>query len=309
MPAIGGSADTNNRAFGHAAFYDGLFLFINHDLLITRILGAIASRLFSTLAMADIRTLLRSELATRKNPAQTGSTGNRVTKKRKVDNGEDLTRKKLRPDGRTAQQEASDAIQSPSARAIDGDEVDEEETAGPDLPEESTGDGEAGQVTQETDEHAPTQEPQSVDEDEWAAFEREVVAPSRVPQAPAALAAPATISAAPMSAEQIAEQQGREKQAMRTREAQTEGEREDAARFLEDEFDEMEQLEERVRRLKQKREELRAKHASEEIESRPGDEVPPPESDGQGVNAPGAKDDNDDDEDDDDDEWDDWRFR
>ncbi|KAK5683761.1 hypothetical protein LTS12_029143, partial [Elasticomyces elasticus] len=138
--------------------------------------------------MADIRTLLRSELATRKNPAQTGSTGNRVTKKRKVDNGEDLTRKKLRPDGRTAQQEASDAIQSPSARAIDGDEVDEEETAGPDLPEESTGDGEAGQVTQETDEHAPTQEPQSVDEDEWAAFEREVVAPSRVPQAPAALA-------------------------------------------------------------------------------------------------------------------------
>lgn len=260
--------------------------------------------------MADIRTLLRSELATRKNPSQIGSTGNRVTKKRKVDNGDDLTRKKLRPDGRTARQEVSDAIQSPSARGIDGGEVDEKETAGPDLPGESTGDGEAGQVTQATDERAPTQEPQTVDEDEWAAFEREVAAPSRLPQAPSAVAAPATISAAPMTAEQIEEQQRQEKQAMRTREAQTEGEREDAARFLEDEFDEMEQLEERVRRLKQKREELRAKHASEEVESRPGDEVLPPESVGQDGIAPGSKGgDNEDDEDDDDDDWDDWRFR
>lgn len=268
--------------------------------------------------MADIRTLLRSELATRKGSSQTGSTGSRVTKKRKVDNGDDLTRKKMRPTGMTAQQEASLAIQPPSAQAIDGDDEEEEKgTAGPELPEESetpesSADDETDQVTQAADEHAHTQGPQSVDEDEWAAFEREVAAPTRMPQAPAAVAAPATISAAPLSAGQIAEQQEGGIQSAQTREAQTEGEREDAARFMENEFDEMEQLEERVRRLKQKREHLRAKHTSEETESRLVDEAPVPaaEVDEQDADAAGANDNNDnDDDEDEDDDWDDWRFR
>lgn len=287
-----------------------------HELLITTLFDLYPT-FASTLAMADIRTLLRSELATRKGSAQTGSTGSRVTKKRKVDNGDDLTRKKMRPTGMTAQQEASLAIQPPSAQAIDGDDAEEKGTAGPELPEESealesTADDERDQVTQAADEHAHTQGPQSVDEDEWAAFEREVAAPTRMPQAPAAVAAPATISAAPLSAGQIAEQQGGGKQSTQTREAQTEGEREDAARFMENEFDEMEQLEERVRKLKQKREQLRAKHTSEESESRPGDEAPAPATEvvEQDTDAADANDDNDnDDDEDEDDDWDDWRFR
>ena len=102
-----------------------------------------------------------------------------------------------------------------------------------------------------------------IDEDEWAAFERDVATPPPDPTALSALTAAATISAAPMTAAEIAAQsreqaslQGRER-----REVEVEGEKEDAARALEDEFDEMEGLEERVRRLREKREELRLRSA------------------------------------------------
>lgn len=246
--------------------------------------------------MADIRTLLRNELATRKGTAQTGNTANRVTKKRKVDVGDDSIRKKIKPAGMTAQQEASQAILPPSAQDLEEDA--EKESAGPEFPSEPEDEQEAEDTT-EADDQLSANEPQTVDEDEWAAFEREVVEPSRAPQAPAAIAAPATISAAPITAEQIAEQNKKDRDTTQTREAQAEGEREDATRFMEDEFDEMEQLEERVRRLKQKREELRAKRASEETESAPH---PATESE---ANA----NDEDDDDDDDDDDWDDWRFK
>lgn len=104
-----------------------------------------------------------------------------------------------------------------------------------------------------------------VDEDEWAAFERDVATPPPDPAAPSALTAAATITAAPMTAAELAAQsreraslQGRER-----REAEVEGEKEDAARALEEEFDEMEDLEARVRRLREKREELRLRRARE----------------------------------------------
>ena len=110
-----------------------------------------------------------------------------------------------------------------------------------------------------------------IDEDEWAAFERDVATPPPDPSAPSALTAAATISAGPMTAAEIAAQsrvqassQGRERSDM-----EVEGEKEDAARALEDEFDEMEGLEERVRRLREKREALesqRAKEVEEELE-------------------------------------------
>ena len=258
--------------------------------------------------MADIRTLLRNELATRKgSAAQTGATGNRITKKRKVDIGNDLTRKKIKPAAGSAKQEISHAIQPPSAQAIEDDA--EKDTAGPELPsepeiEQQDADDTSHQMKQSANEQIPAGDHQAVDEDEWAAFEREVAAPSRVPQAPAAVAAPATITAAPMTAEQISEQQEKERETTHTREAQVEGEREDAARLLEDEFEEMEQLEERVRRLKQKREELRAKRASEEAH-----EAPPPATASNEQEADAGSANDDDDDDDDDDDWDDWRFR
>ncbi|KAI9925199.1 hypothetical protein ASPWEDRAFT_32502 [Aspergillus wentii DTO 134E9] len=265
--------------------------------------------------MADVRSLLRNELASRKGASQPGSTAGRVTKKRKVDNGDDLTRKKMRSTDVKPEQHPS--VQPPSAQALEEEEdvqqQTESKTAGPEFPPESE---------LELENHEATAEPptapsaaskpaadtsQSIDEDEWAAFEREVAAPSRLPQAPAAISAAATISAAPVSAEQLAAQQEKEKESMsRTREAEAEGEREDAARFLEDEFDEMEQLEERVRRLKHKREELREKRAADEAEGHPSTIT---KSKQQDAEAASENADDDDDEDDDDDDWDNWRFR
>ncbi|KAI0429053.1 hypothetical protein F5Y09DRAFT_311330 [Xylaria sp. FL1042] len=105
----------------------------------------------------------------------------------------------------------------------------------------------------------------AVDEAEWAAFEAEMSAldaPAPAPPASGAanhLYIDATISAPALTAAQVAakseeEEHERRKQAM---EAEMAGEREDATRALEAEFEEMEELEGRVRRLKQRREELR----------------------------------------------------
>ncbi|KAI9818858.1 MAG: hypothetical protein M1827_007679 [Pycnora praestabilis] len=107
----------------------------------------------------------------------------------------------------------------------------------------------------------------AVDEDEWAAFERDIATPPPgAYSGPTALNALATISAAPLSAAELAARSTAEAslQGRGRREAELEGEKEDAARQLEEEFDEMEGLEQRVRRLKEKREELRKKR---EVES------------------------------------------
>ena len=102
-------------------------------------------------------------------------------------------------------------------------------------------------------------------EDEWAAFERDVATPPPDPGLPSALTAEATITAAPITAAELAAQSQAEAnvQSRERREAEIEGEKEDAARALEEEFDEMEDLEERVRRLREMREELRKKQARE----------------------------------------------
>ena len=127
-------------------------------------------------------------------------------------------------------------------------------------------DGAAPIVSSNPPTNPPIQSPTAlIDEDEWAAFERDVATPPPDPSAPSALTASATISAAPMTAAELAAQ-SREQASMQpreNREAEVEGEKEDAARALEEEFDEMEELEERVRRLREKREELRRKRANE----------------------------------------------
>ncbi|KAJ5626982.1 hypothetical protein N7528_004409 [Penicillium herquei] len=257
--------------------------------------------------MADVRSLLRNELASRKGTSP-NTTGNRVTKKRKVDNNDAAMRKKLRSASLESVQAASDVAAEGSLSA-DGTvasealaPVEEDQVAEPDLPldedhADSTTAPEQLQPTQETT--LPSQEASAtVDEDEWAAFEREVAAPSRLPDPPAAVTTSATISAAPVSAEDIAAQQKPDNATTaRTREAELEGEREDAARFMEEEFDEMEQLEERVRRLKHMREELRQKQACDEVQDRAM------ASEEQG----GAESDSE--EEDEDEDWDDWRFK
>ncbi|KAJ5665808.1 uncharacterized protein N7477_008256 [Penicillium maclennaniae] len=247
--------------------------------------------------MADVRSLLRNELASRKG-ASPNTTGNRVSKKRKVDNGEGVMRKKLRStDLETVQAAASAQGAEPRAEGTAEEDVlepvEETNVEEPLAEKQQT----ASSSAQQTAPPPPQESSGTVDEDEWAAFEREVVAPTRTSHAPAAVVAEATISAAPVSNEELAEQQKTEKaSAGRTREAELEGEREDAARFMEEEFDEMDQLEERVRRLKHMREELRQKRSKDQTR-----DVPMVSEDQRAAES--------DSDEDDDEEWDDWRFK
>ncbi|CAG7931577.1 unnamed protein product [Penicillium olsonii] len=254
--------------------------------------------------MADVRSLLRNELASRKGTSQPNTTGNRVTKKRKVDSSDGVVRKKLRATELDAFQSASDAPSTEQTTADEGSEQIEDDTTGPEPPLDE-GQEVPQSVTnpdekQETTSEQPPQ-PISVDEDEWAAFEREVAEPSRAPHAPAAVAAEATISAAPITAEEIAAQQKKAKEsAARSREAELEGEREDAARLMEEEFDEMEQLEERVRKLKQQRESLRKTRADNPTPTEPVSGLEQEDAESESESEDGE---------DDDEDWDEWRFK
>ncbi|KAJ9640357.1 hypothetical protein H2199_005896 [Coniosporium tulheliwenetii] len=141
-----------------------------------------------------------------------------------------------------------------------------------------------------------------VDEDEWAAFERDIAAPLPEPPAIAAYSAAATIQAAPMSAEELAAQarEGQTEQRGR-REAELEAEKEDAARHLEEEFDEMEALEARARRLRERREQLRRGSVST------AEAVPT----GETITKPSPREeelDDDEEEDEDEDDVDEWAF-
>ena len=105
-----------------------------------------------------------------------------------------------------------------------------------------------------------------VDEDEWAAFESDIATAEAQVQA----ANDAVISAPAMSAAELAKKSAEEDYAQKKerQEAELEGDKEDAARKMEEELEEMESLEARVRRLREKREELR-RRGSNVSSSRP----------------------------------------
>ncbi|KAM7208323.1 hypothetical protein V8F20_001301 [Naviculisporaceae sp. PSN 640] len=101
-----------------------------------------------------------------------------------------------------------------------------------------------------------------VNEDEWAAFEADLLqgAPSKPAVNPKAiLESSATISAPALSKEELAAKSEEEEKARRRAAAdiQIEDEREEASRALETEFDVMEELEARARKLRERREALR----------------------------------------------------
>lgn len=138
----------------------------------------------------------------------------------------------------------------------------------------------------------------TIDESEWAAFERDVASP---PPQISALTSSATISAAPLTAAEIAAQsrQDASLQAKEKREAELEGEKEDAARQMEEEFDDMAGLEERVRLLKEKREALRR----DKVAEGEGSMVVEAEEDFDDDNHETS---DDDDDDNDEDDWGQW---
>lgn len=159
-----------------------------------------------------------------------------------------------------------------------------------------------------------------VDDDVWAAFEADLVQEKPKPAVPAALAAlegDAVISAPVMSAAEIqAKSEEEEKQKRRAlADIQIEDEKEDATRALETEFEVMEELEARARKLRERREALRLRAGSVEASGGGGvpDAVKGQQQQQQALgkeNTPGALGmDEEDDEDDEEDDWDGFRFR
>jgi hypothetical protein len=130
-----------------------------------------------------------------------------------------------------------------------------------------------------------------VDEDEWAAFESDIATAEAQVQA----ANDAVISAPAMSAAELTKKSAEEDYAQKKerQEAELEGDKEDAARKLEEDLEEMESLEARVRRLREKREELR----------RRGSNVSSGRQTAQATVADTLEEEDDDEEDD---EWDGW---
>ncbi|KAI6908197.1 hypothetical protein D0869_05739 [Hortaea werneckii] len=193
--------------------------------------------------------------------------------------------------------------------------------------ERKDGDGGiAAPATAHVDEARPTEVPSNggappatddaVDEAELAAFERELAAMEQPSDAAAAIQADATISAAPLTAEELAAQAREEQSAQRgRRDAELEDEREDAALALQEEFEEMDSLEQRLRKLREKREALR----KGSTESGKRAEVDGALKDGPKAGGGGSEtvaegggngndDGTDDDDDDDEEDFDDWNF-
>ena len=216
------------------------------------------------------------------------------SKKRKADDSDDDARKRSKPANGVPEQHYFEDENEYNAHFHLTDSEDDESVNGAD----TTAATKSHREVLDPVPAQPTVENGAIDEDEWAAFERDVATP---PPEPSALTAEATITAAPMSAAELAAQ-SREQASMQRktlREAEMEGEKEDAARQMEEEFDEMAGLEERVKRLREKREHLRIARAESKVD---GKEDPESDHGSEGDDEKGG----DEDESDDYDEGDLW---
>jgi zinc finger protein 830 len=226
-----------------------------------------------------------------------------VSKKRKISDERDDVRKRKRSTGVEQEDIQKDGVQGPEEEQKPPTNNGLNDVAGPAIPDdddESSSSSAAPALPAKAS--TPTQPPQSepqpqIDEDEWAAFEREVV-PLAHQNLPAQSIdySSATISAAPVSAAELAAQTNAERQ--QRRDAEVEDEKAEEETRLVEEFEVMEGLEERVKRLKEKREALRMGAG--------------PIGDGTGgEHAEGKQkppDQDDDDDEDDSDEVDEWGF-
>lgn len=148
----------------------------------------------------------------------------------------------------------------------------------------------------------PVQQPEATEppppaaDDELDAFMAEMDQAAAQPQHNPIAYSGAVIESAPMTAAQLAAQAKEDKTAQRARnDEEMEDEKEDAANALQDEFEEMDGLEERVKKLREQREALRVKHAAAQVHVEDGPvPAPQPEDEDSGSE---------------DEDWDDWRFR
>lgn len=251
--------------------------------------------------MADVRSMLRQERASRQQTGPPQKQSARpasapISKKRKAADDNVEERKRTRT-------EVSKGV---PAGFFDGGPIDAEDinlptsASNPALAEDAQP-ATAPRTSAEREIPAiPDAAPpplKQADEEDLDAFLKEM------DEAPAAqntlppFALGAVVEAAPMTAAEVAAQARKEQSAQRgKREEELEAEKEDAARLLEDEFEEMEGLEERVRKLREKREALRHAHMQARMEDIVLPDPQPETNEDEGSES-------------DDEDWDDWRFR
>lgn len=204
--------------------------------------------------MADVRALLRQERAARAPPKQKAAPRAAApapavaSKKRKAPEDEDSDDDDARKRARSA------GANGLPPNVLDGQPAQTSE----DL-EEETG-FQKVEVSEEVPVVSQGQTQPEIDEDEWAAFERDVATPP--PPATSnvldTLNASNAISSKPLTADELAAQAREEQKAQRSRrDVEREDEKEEADQALAEEFEEMEALEERVRKLRERREGLR----------------------------------------------------
>ena len=166
-----------------------------------------------------------------------------------------------------------------------------------------------GASTGDLAESRPSSTVPQVDESEWAAFEADIAAASATYDQDAVISAPAMNAEEAAAAAAAIADEGEGKRKSQA-DIDIEDEREEATRAMEDEFEDMQELEARVQRLKDQREALKSRTGSqsqgnaEEVARikealLANDDSRKEEGDGH----------DDDDDSDDDDEWDGFRFR
>lgn len=149
----------------------------------------------------------------------------------------------------------------------------------------------------------------TINEDEWAAFEADIAPLTQNPQPSNLNPNINTITAAPISASELAAQKEATNKKL-SREEEAEAEREDEGRRLAEEFEVQEEMEERVRKLRERREMLRLQVRDDQKEDQG---LVPIDAVGQGKEVDGGRLQNNqeegDDEDDEEDDPDEWGFR
>ncbi|KAK7185602.1 uncharacterized protein CC84DRAFT_1159090 [Paraphaeosphaeria sporulosa] len=230
--------------------------------------------------MADVRSMLKQQRAARqqaKAPKQSAPT----SKKRKAVEDTPEERKRTRTEEQAGV----------PAGFFDEGAAQEAEATPPDA------EAPAAAPTEDTlQQPDATKPPLPAADDELDAFMAEMDQAAAEPQHNPASYSGAVIESAPMTAAQLAAQAKEDKTAQRARnDEEMEDEKEDAANALQDEFEEMDGLEERVKKLREQREALRVKHAATDVRE---ETVPLP-----------ALQPEDEDSVSEDDDWDDWRFR
>jgi hypothetical protein len=247
----------------------------------------------SSSTMADVRSLLRQERAARqqaKPPKRSAAPAAAPTsRKRKAVDDDEATEERKR----TRTEEEAGV----PAGFFDDGAAHEERSASADASHAAK---DAGATHTEAMPHelhvpAPQAPPNAADDAELDAFLNEMDQKAQTQRETARQYAGVVAEAAPMTTAELAAQAREDMSAQRAkRDEEMEGEKEDAARALEDEFDEMEGLEERMKKLREQREALRNKHV---VATADDVVVPAPQPEEEDVS------------DSEDEGWDDWSFR